>query len=612
MSSDNGNNFEEVVLPSPASIVDIHFLFDGSLWVANAIGEVFKAFDGEVEELGVQEGGILASRWSPDGELLLIIGSDLEAEDSLQVLTADFDPIAVQPAVSTEPGEQIMVNVGWGSRSTQFMGQAGKESREIELKSATKLSEQDNLKVELCWRGDAELFCTSVPCFSGRRTRIYNREGNHLSTTDSPSTFLGPLSWRASSLLSAAAESIAGRPIIAQIERNGLEHGQIELILKDQLVNKISWNASGVLLLIQYANFYEIWRQGNYHWYRQVLQKISAQDYIFWDDFDANTLHVSSGERLNSLHVEQFVNVYQQSKVLVADGEFNNFTDYEAAIIPPPMFQNQIKSSESRPAVPTQDGVLSVTDKAILDSQESVVIEGDFVCVRQLYSLAPNTVVLIHDLENDCVIEYATPKMSVRKSVKSSFVTHLAPVNEESFFYATVNEAKEYALIKAVVSKEKETIEIEKVNFFSSMVKNLFCSQEKPVYLVKNIPYYGIEKLPLKSGETVLSLAANDDFIAATTTSHELLIWDISKATEIKSWYAVRRGCERGASIVTLFGTNVVLQMPRGNIETVEPRAMLLKQLESLLDAPKIDWLKMFKLCRRQRVNLNLLVDHSG
>ena len=52
--------------------------------------------------------------------------------------------------------------------------------------------------------------------------------------------------------------------------------------------------------------------------------------------------------------------------------------------------------------------------------------------------------------------------------------------------------------------------------------------------------------------------------------------------------------------------------MPRGNIETVEPRLLLFAKLAQILNAKSIDWKIAFKLCRRQRVNLNLLVDHNG
>ena len=184
----------------------ISFLLDGSLWISHENGLVAK-FDFDdflLDIVGETDGGISAAQWSPDGELVIIVSADLTASDSLQLLTAEMDPISTQSAVSGEKGEEVPVNVGWGSRETQFMGSAGKASREVVIENATSLSSRDRLSVDLCWRGDSELFCTSVPFTSGRRTRIYSREGVHLVTTTTDASFLGPISWRSSSLLSVS------------------------------------------------------------------------------------------------------------------------------------------------------------------------------------------------------------------------------------------------------------------------------------------------------------------------------------------------------------------------------------------------------------------------
>ena len=69
-----------------------------------------------LEVLGEQEGGIAAAKWSPDGELLVLLGANLATDDSLQLLTADYEPVSVQRAVTDSQGETL-VSVGWGSRS---------------------------------------------------------------------------------------------------------------------------------------------------------------------------------------------------------------------------------------------------------------------------------------------------------------------------------------------------------------------------------------------------------------------------------------------------------------------------------------------------------------
>lgn len=54
---------------------------------------------------------------------------------------------------------------------------------------------------------------------------------------------------------------------------------------------------------------------------------------------------------------------------------------------------------------------------------------------------------------------------------------------------------------------------------------------------------------------------------------------------------------------------NLVLQMPRGNLETIFPRAMVLAGIRKLIDEK--NYKKAFTHCRTQRVDMNLLYDHA-
>ena len=125
--------------------------------------------------------------------------------------------------------------------------------------------------------------------------------------------------------------------------------------------------------------------------------------------------------------------------------------------------------------------------------------------------------------------------------------------------------------------------------------------QGEPVYMVGSQAYFGFEKIKLNEGENVLSLTAHQTFIILTTTSHELVIFEVGHNCILGN--AVRRGCERGSSLVIAYDTKVIMQMPRGNIEIVEPRALLLKSIGKMLDKTNPGWLKVFQLSRRQRVN---------
>ena len=54
---------------------------------------------------------------------------------------------------------------------------------------------------------------------------------------------------------------------------------------------------------------------------------------------------------------------------------------------------------------------------------------------------------------------------------------------------------------------------------------------------------------------------------------------------------------------------SVVLQMPRGNLETIYPRALVLAAIRRNIEAERYD--EAFFACRNQRVDMNIIHDHD-
>jgi len=71
------------------------------------------------------------------------------------------------------------------------------------------------------------------------------------------------------------------------------------------------------------------------------------------------------------------------------------------------------------------------------------------------------------------------------------------------------------------------------------------------------------------------------------------------------------RSIERGAKLVTAIPSvhSVVLQMPRGNLETIFPRAMVLAGIRRTIDLR--DYRSAFLACRSHRVDMNIIHDHD-
>ena len=67
------------------------------------------------------------------------------------------------------------------------------------------------------------------------------------------------------------------------------------------------------------------------------------------------------------------------------------------------------------------------------------------------------------------------------------------------------------------------------------------------------------------------------------------------------------RTLERGAALVCCSGIKLILQMPRGNLETIMPRLIVLDEVKK--DVLNLNYEKAFWLCRKNKINLNLIYD---
>lgn len=108
-----------------------------------------------------------------------------------------------------------------------------------------------------------------------------------------------------------------------------------------------------------------------------------------------------------------------------------------------------------------------------------------------------------------------------------------------------------------------------------------------------------------KLSENVTSFYVTERFVLFTTL-------DRLKFIHLDNEQIINeRRIERGGKLVICVPkeSRTVLQMPRGNLETIQPRVLSLCITAELLDAG--EYKKTFDLLRKQRINLNLLVDHS-
>ncbi|OWF47940.1 putative elongator complex protein 1 [Mizuhopecten yessoensis] len=115
------------------------------------------------------------------------------------------------------------------------------------------------------------------------------------------------------------------------------------------------------------------------------------------------------------------------------------------------------------------------------------------------------------------------------------------------------------------------------------------------------------------------SLAVHKDYLLLTSLTHTCRC--ISRQTKVQDLPTLSDGkahpfdesvrrVERGSRIVCVIQgeTKLVLQMPRGNLETIHPRALVLSAVRKYLDS--LEFGQAFVCMRKHRLNLNLIYDH--
>jgi elongator complex protein 1 len=119
---------------------------------------------------------------------------------------------------------------------------------------------------------------------------------------------------------------------------------------------------------------------------------------------------------------------------------------------------------------------------------------------------------------------------------------------------------------------------------------------------------------PRTLAQNANSFTISSDLVVYTTLSHEAHFVPASLLATTDANTTVdgeRRRVERGSRIVTSIPStmSLVLQMPRGNLETLNPRPMVMVAIHADVDAG--NYRKAFLACRKHRIDLNVIVDRD-
>ncbi|KAF1849738.1 elongator complex protein 1 [Cucurbitaria berberidis CBS 394.84] len=606
-----------------------------------------------VEIVGSVDAGISAAAWSPDEELLAITTQ----ADTLLLMSRDIENVANITLTAEDVNVSNHVSVGWGKKETQFKGKRARALQDPTVPETIDegaMSLFDDRSVTISWRGDGAYFAVNKVEEERRRMiRVYSREGQLDSVSEPVDGLEGALSWRPSGNLIAGVRRSTDKIEVIFFERNGLRHGQFDLRLPEEELASLTipltlrWNSDSNVLAVSYSNKVQLWTMSNYHYYLKqelsfpetALEKVTCT----WHSERPLVVALSTP---GTLQVLEYVSSTATGSVappndfgMVAsiDGLSLKLTPLRIANIPPPMSLHTL-ALQHKPV----DVALSLSGNhlAVLSDHDLAVYALDMskkplprplllwrsdaikdYCPRHVTFVGDNQIYVLTDHWDEdgsylwrCEGEDLLLQGPVVEAEGASLLT--SSVDLETLYLQFQNGAlHQVSTDEATADLPPQTSLVQKFPSFPPEIQVIDIDGQTLAFgLTKGGVLYANERILVRNCTSFVVAPAHLIF---TTTQHVLKFVHLTSANELEvpadepQKDERCRSIERGAKIVTVMPTtySVVLQMPRGNLETIYPRALVLAAIRRSIEAERYD--EAFLTCRNQRVDMNILHDHD-
>ncbi|WAR00251.1 ELP1-like protein [Mya arenaria] len=628
-----------------ARVVGLHHLAeDCALCVATSTGDILlvNLDTTQVEGVGSVASGVTAMGWSPASEIVCIT-------------TAEF------------------VQVGWGKKETQFHGSVGKQAAQVKAEAMKPVTDWDDRCPRVTWRGDGMFFAIGSihPDTGARQVCVWSREGVHHSTSENVDGIEQSLAWRPSGSLIATSQRRPNKHDIAFFEKNGLRHGEFTLPFKpDEIkVVEVCWNSSSTVLAVwcedidNKNSYVQLWTTGNYHWYlKQSLQFPGGEGHVrgvTWDPEHEFRLHVLAGAGGYLQYTWAWTTSNSQGRtgddqaiVAVIDGASVLMTPMRDMIVPPPMcaYKLELPAPVNQvvfaPPPHSNDLAVVLIDNRIViyrfegkPAGEGVKVEAaggngfkhccQFPTLQGIYSITGLEETSSYPLclshftwVGDDVIVFSTvtmdtcPRSVLHKArIGDSAITVERSCPVESQIFGVAFDPNSLAVAIQLMDGS-----LLKYDHNDDMVLPWETSKGEEVQFVVPCSSMAVCDIGGEIASNCTSMMVHDEFLLLTTLQHTCRC--ISRHTPVKDLPTLSDGkahpfdesirrVERGSQIVISVpdDTKLVLQMPRGNLETIHPRALVLTAVRKQLD--KLQFNEAFTIMRKHRINMNLLNDHN-
>lgn len=564
-----------------------------------------------IEIVGSVDVGVSAAAWSPDGELLAIATK----ADTVLFMTREYEPTANITLTPEDVNVSNHVSVGWGKKETQFKGRgAAKALRDPTMPEHVdegSLSAFDDGRASISWRGDGQYVAVNSVLHGKRRMiRVYSREGTLESVSEPVNGLEGALSWKPSGQTIAGVQRLQDKVQVVFFERNGLRHGEFDLRLgadESQTYGKeigLCWNIDSTVLAVSLSDRVQLWTVSNYHWDLKQELRMSSHPHISWHP--EKPLHLACADSAMLLGLSYRFDVCHGSVapphdlglVAVIDGTTLKVTPLRVANVPPPMALDEVELPSS--AVDVAFNEIG-TEFAVMHAGEVTLWTCDYALKPPgLATLRSRRAVpgSLGDVQGRKVVVYSAEDepLAISRSDHSS-----VSYAEDCTSASVPNGHRTSQAASSATSKTWQDTNGEIITF------------ELSEQGVLHITPQDANALRIQG---CTSFIVTQDHLIYTTSQHLLKFVHLKNSQlEVPLDEPEKdercRNIERGAKLVTVIPSaySLILQMPRGNLETIYPRALVLAGIRRSVGDR--DYKTAFKICRTHRVDMNILHDHA-
>ncbi|KAI1724817.1 IKI3 family domain-containing protein [Ditylenchus destructor] len=622
--------------------------------------------NGKVESVACIPGPVKCGAWSPDLQLLI-----LATDDMIYSVSRDFEIVSEEKLRPTEAGKDQLLTVGWGSRETQFQGSAGRKNREkVDInKVPTPVTDDDSRtrEIMISWRADAQFFTVSsvddiqfsdqgiIPC---RQLRVWSRDLEFMSLCE----FLAGEERQNLENLIATTRLLNGKRSVWFFERNGQYRGNFLLSGSKENeiveVKSLAWNMDSTILAIclrkDNVDQVQLWTVSNFTWMEKLQYDLHSQLIsAIWDTECPRKLHILTNN--GQYYRMEIDSEYccEQMMVVVADGDKLKFTDLSKAPIPPPMAHFEVLLNGDVPSAfamsPNLDGVAVISS----DCQTVTILNidnrkcyqrkrftlhcrnnpGEFCPIYNLQWKASNALTGVTKEANGhynlIEIDLESEEMNVLYSSQHTILYqrfdscaskyHLTgSKNGNTIHYILDIKNDDREAVKNVQEVLVANSESHKCKYVVGLNAMISLTNNHQLVVNNKILHQSVSSFSVEDGS--LNGKSLDGFLLITTLDNFLHCISLNalqnwlttnNLKEADNFFSAGRAIERGAQLVAheQNGTRVWLQMPRGNLETINPRALLVHRLKQLLD--ELHFGQATREMRRHRINTNLIYDHN-